>query len=223
MSLKLDDRLRACADFIREGKVLCDVGTDHAYLPTFLIKTGKISKALACDINEQPLMSAKATVTENGVFDNVTLRLCNGLDGVFENEFDDLVIAGMGGELIINILEACPYIKNEKYNIVLQPMSKVYDLRKWLTQNGFEITDEQAVRASGKIYTVMNVCYCKSQEKDEFYFHFGSLGKSDEPLAIEYCKKIKNALIKKANGILSADKNDKTALELIKIAEKYKF
>ena len=153
MNITLDERLFTCAEFVRENSVLADVGTDHAYLPAFLLKQGKIRFALCCDINEKPLESAKATVKEYGVANRVKLYLCDGLSGVEKDEFSDLVIAGMGGEMIIKILTDCPYIK-----------------------------DEKAAESNNKIYTVINAVFCgKAQNQDEKYYYFGEfLRKNDE-------------------------------------------
>ena len=139
------------AEYMRVGNFLWFYEESSAAFPDDLILNGKISKALACDINEKPLESAKSTVEENNVSDKVELRLCDGLCGVNDGEFTDLVIAGMGGELIVKILSACGYIKNEKYRLILQPMSKAYELRKYLCENGFEISDEKAAISNNKI------------------------------------------------------------------------
>ena len=220
MSIKLDERLSACAEFVREDAILADVGTDHAYLPTALILEGKIKKALACDVNEKPLKSASATVKENKIQDSVALRLCDGLCGIKSDEFSDLVIAGMGGELIINILSACSYIKDKRYNLVLQPMSKAYDLRVWLCQNGFEILDEKVAVQNKKIYTVINAQFNgKKQAEDESFYHFGKLKDKDDEKSKMYVEKIKTSLIKRANGILSADKTNREALKLLEICK----
>ncbi len=221
MKITLDERLSACANFVRENSVLADVGTDHAYLPAFLISNGKIKSALACDVNEKPLESAKQTVIDAGVVDKVTLRLCDGLCGVKKDEFTDLVVAGMGGELIIKILSDCPYIKSEKFNLVLQPMSKVYDFRKWLCENGFLIIDEKAAVANNKVYTVINAKFVGGNtQKDEVFYHFGKLlDKTDEKAKL-YIEKQKKSLVKRAKGILSSNAQDLEALEILAMLEK---
>lgn len=221
MNIKLDERLLACAQFVRENAKLADIGTDHAYLPVFLLKQGKICSALGCDINEKPLLRAKATVEAYGAYDKVELRLCDGLSGIEKAEFSDLVIAGMGGELIIKILSDCTYIKNEKYNLILQPMTKAYELRRWLTQNGFLIKDEKSAESNGKIYTVINAEFCEKNQKkyDEKYYYFGEFLKKNDENSQKYKQKIKNSLIKKANGILSSDSENKQAKALISLCE----
>ncbi len=220
MNLTLDERLSACAEFVRENSILADVGTDHAYLPSYLLQKGKIKSAVASDINEKPLESARQTVSECSVEDKVTLKLCGGLDGINEDEFSDLVIAGMGGEMIISILSDCPYIKSEKYNLVLQPMSKVYDVRKWLCENGFLIIDEKCAIANSKIYTVINAQFCNEKSnKDDLFYYFGKhLLKQDEKSKL-YVDKIKTSLVKKAKGMLLANSEDKCALDILKMLD----
>lgn len=220
MNITLDERLFTCAEFVRENSVLADVGTDHAYLPAFLLKQGKIRFALCCDINEKPLESAKATVEEYGVADGVKLYLCDGLSGVEKDEFSDLVIAGMGGEMIIKILTDCPYIKDEKYNLILQPMTKAYELRRFLCENGFLIKDEKAAESNNKIYTVINAVFCgKAQNQDEKYYYFGEFLRKNDEKSQKYKQKIKNSLIKKAKGILSADNENTQAKAIVSLCE----
>ena len=223
MNINLDERLLCCAEFVRENSVLADVGTDHAYLPTALILKGKIKAALGCDINEKPLSSAKQTIDEAEVSDKVKLRLCDGLCGVEKHEFTDVVIAGMGGELIIKILADCPYIKDEKYNLILQPMSKAYDLRKWLCENGFFVVEEKAAVANNKIYTVINAKFVgENTDADESFYHFGKLLFKDDEKSKMYVEKQKNSLEKRAKGILSADSENKIAKEILNMIKEIK-
>lgn len=220
LKITLDERLNTCAEFVRENAVLADVGTDHAYLPAFLILNGKIKSALACDINELPLKSAESTITENGINDKVKLRLCNGLCDVDKDEFADLVIAGMGGELIVNILSACNYIKNQKYRLILQPMSKAEILRKYLAENGFEIIDEKAAVSNKKVYTVICAEYCgKPYKANDEFLYFGKLLSKNDKNSTLYKEKIKRSLKKQANGILSADSENLYAKNLLSLLD----
>ncbi len=219
----LDERLFACAEFVRERSVLADIGTDHAYLPVSLILDGKIDFALACDINEKPLEKAKYTALKYNVFNKISFRLCDGLNAISKDEFSDLVIAGMGGEMIAKILCGCPYIKSEKYNLILQPMSKANVLRKFLCENGFEILQEKAVISNGKIYSVINAKFSRDIKKCDLLFEYlGALQKQNDENAIAYKKKIKHSLLKKAKGILSADSENEQAKMLLETAEKIK-
>lgn len=221
--IKLDERLNSCAEYVRNNSVVADIGTDHAYLPAALLLSGRIKKAIGCDINEKPLESAKQTVLKYNLSDKISLRLCNGLQGVNADEFDDLVIAGMGGEMIISILSDAEYIKNSKYRLILQPMSKAHLLRKFLCESGFCIIDETASVSSGKVYTVICAQFCgKVHNNDEYFYYVGALADKYTAEAALYRKKIKSAIQKQALGILSADKNSDYAKALLKTVEKIK-
>ncbi len=156
---KLGARLSACAEFVETGGVVADIGTDHAMLPVFLVESGKCVNAIASDIAQKPYESASAHVKENGLTDKISVRLGGGLEKVGPEEVSDIVIAGMGGELIAQILEAAQWTKSEKYNFVFQPMTKAALLRTWLMENGFEISKEKAVTESGRDYTIMKCRY----------------------------------------------------------------
>ena len=153
--LKPQGRLSLCADFVREGSRLADIGTDHGYLPISLCQSGKIPSALACDINPLPLRSAQENIARFGLSKKIQTRLSDGLKEVSSDEADDIVIAGMGGELIRDILIAAPWVKDGKKHLVLQPMTHHDDLIRWLYENGFAIERQAAVLDDGKYYTVL--------------------------------------------------------------------
>ena len=112
-------------------------GTDHAYLPAWLLQNGRIPSAIASDVREGPLSRARATARACGCFERMSFRLCDGLSGIAPEEVDALVIAGMGGETIANILEAAPWVKGKNFPIILQPMSTQAELRGWLCAMDF--------------------------------------------------------------------------------------
>jgi len=177
----LDNRLMLCASFVRQGCTLADIGTDHAYLPVWLIKNNVISKAIACDINEGPLKAGKADVEKHGLCDKITLRLSDGLENVSSHECDDIVIAGMGGELIARIIANCNWAKDTKKHFILQPMTKPEVLLQFLYENGFEILAQKACTSDKKHYTVMLVSYSgvvKSFGASDLYL--GKLDTSDD-------------------------------------------
>lgn len=177
----LDNRLRLCADFVRKGARLADIGTDHAYLPIWLVKNGIIKHALACDINEGPLSAGKADVDQYGLSDNITLRLSDGLKCVNADEADDIVIAGMGGELIAKILSGCKWAKRAHKHFILQPMTKCEVLIRFLYENGFEIISQRACECDKKHYTVM-LCHYTGHSDDisDSFCYMGKLDVADE-------------------------------------------
>lgn len=139
----LDDRLSLCAELVT-GKYICDIGTDHGYLPAELLLTGKCSRATAADINEKPLEAAAVTFEKYNVSDRARLVLSDGLKNVDVTDVTDIVIAGMGGELIARILEDGADKLSPEINLILQPMTKAPLLRKYLCSHGFEIVSERA-------------------------------------------------------------------------------
>lgn len=151
MSLRLDARLSSAAALVRGGR-LADVGTDHAFLPVALLLMGRIDFAVASDINKGPLARARKTVAEHGLSDKVELLLSDGLQGIEKYAPDDIAILGMGGELIASIIENAPWVKDGKYRLILQPMTRRDTLRQYLITHGFFIKDELMSRAEGRIY-----------------------------------------------------------------------
>lgn len=153
----LTNRLRACADLVRPNKRVGDIGTDHAYLIADLLKSGTCSFAVAADIGEGPLRSAKRTLEQEGVLSKVQLILSDGLAQIPADTVDDVVIAGMGGETIVHILENCPY--RQQLHLILQPQSKKAVLRQWLAENGFFGWNERTVQEDKFYYQVLDVYY----------------------------------------------------------------
>lgn len=178
---KLDGRLSVCADFVREGAKLADIGTDHAYLPVYLAANGKISSAVAADVRPMPLERGRENIEKYGVQNIVSARLSNGLNEISPEEADDIVIAGMGAELISDILENAPWVKNPDKHLILQPMTRAHILRKYLSDNSFEIICEKACEHGGKIYTVILAVYNKnSSTLSETECYIGKLNMCDE-------------------------------------------
>lgn len=154
--LALQPRLHLLARLVPEGCRLTDVGTDHGYLPVALLQQGRITAAIASDIGAEPLEHARRTAMQYGV-DGMDFRLCAGLSGVAPEETDVIVIAGMGGETIISILQDAPWTADGGHRLLLQPMTKATALRHWLAGNGYTFTDEHLVEDKGRIYPILCV------------------------------------------------------------------
>ena len=154
--LELTPRLMAIANQVPQGARLADVGTDHAYLPVYLLLKERITSAVASDVNEGPLERGRETARIYGVEESkISLRICDGLAGVAAHEVDTVAICGMGGELISRILEAAPWTRDAL--LLLQPMSSQPELRQWLMANGYAIQREQVVKEGEKYYVILNV------------------------------------------------------------------
>lgn len=186
----LDDRLAACASFVRQGSRIADIGTDHAYLPVWLAKQGRIKSALAADIRPMPLERGAENIKKYDCENIVSTRLSNGLQEISSDEVDDVVIAGMGGELIADIIGKAEWLKDSERRLILQPMTKAHVLRKYLAENGFEIISEKACKHGGKNYTVIFAAYKGSPiECTEAFHYIGKLDPKDE-LAHEYVEQV---------------------------------
>lgn len=154
--LELSKRLSLIANFVNEGSSVCDVGTDHGYLPAFLYLSGKTKNVIATDINEKPLQSAQKNLEKLGAY-GVKLVLCDGLSGVEQENIDTVIIAGMGGEVISGIIQRAAFLKDRTKTLILQPTTAAKELRLFLAQNGFTVEREQALQENEKIYSVMLV------------------------------------------------------------------
>lgn len=188
--MKLSKRLQTIADFVKKDAVVADIGTDHAHIPIYLIKNNIISKAYACDINKGPLEKAKENINYYGV-KNIELRLSNGLEKLKTDEADTVIIAGMGGELITDILEKGRRFFESKRKFILSPHTKIDEVRKFLLSNGFEITKEDMCIDEGKFYTVMEVKYTENKEMySEAELLYGKyLIENKHPVLLRFLKK----------------------------------
>ena len=155
--LQLQPRLQCIASLVPKGARLADIGTDHGYLPVYLLQEGTIGHAIASDINALPLAHARATAGEYGVTEKIDFRLCPGLAKLRPEECDTVAIAGMGGETIISILQDAPWTADGQHRLLLQPMTKAAALRHWLADNGYTFTDEHLVEDKGRIYPILCV------------------------------------------------------------------
>lgn len=179
--INLDERLEMCASLVRKSARLVDVGCDHAYLSISLLKSGKADFAIASDINEMPLRSGKENASKYGV-KNIDFRLGSGLEAVkAEDKITDVVIAGMGGEIISEIIGSSELTKDKNLNLVLQPMTKSEELISYLYKNGFEISSQKCVISKGKCYTIISASYTgKDIKTDEIFPYIGKLDLKDE-------------------------------------------
>lgn len=158
MKLPISDRLLACAGFVAPGDRVADIGCDHGYLSIHLLLNGIAKSAIASDVREQPLLSAVRNAEKYGVRDQMEFYLSDGVRNI-PRDFDTMVCAGMGADTMISILEAAPWLQSTKYRLILQCQSKTPMLRRYLSENGWRITEESVLRDGRFLYTVMEVYY----------------------------------------------------------------
>ncbi len=178
--INIGPRLLCAASMVRCRSKIVDIGTDHAYLPSYLILNGKAEDVLACDIGLMPLKNAEKTVNKFCLHENIKLRISDGLKSVSPDEADEIIICGMGGNLIVDILSAAPWIKRESIHLILQPMTHSEDVRYFLCNNGFEIDNEIFVTDNKKVYCCISAIYTGSVASiDPGFCYFGFLPESN--------------------------------------------
>ncbi len=152
--LKLSKRLQAIADLIPAGSHVADIGTDHGYIPVWLAQQGRFGRLAAADINRGPLEHAKQTAAQYGVTGHIQFALCNGLQFDGCEQYNSVIIAGMGGELVMSIIGAATWTKNGT-TLILQPNSKIAELVEWLNDNGYVIINTKLTKDAGKLYQIL--------------------------------------------------------------------
>lgn len=201
MKLPLSNRLRACCDFVRPGDRVADVGCDHGYLGIYLLSHGIARSVIASDINEMPLESARHNASKYGVADRMSFHLCSGVRHLPHN-FDALVLAGMGADTIMSILNDAPWLRDEKYRMILQCQSKRSELRRYLHRHGYAILRETLAQDGKFLYPVMEVAYDPTIEMTEAdYYITPALRRSGSPLLADFLDHVISGMQKSVNGL----------------------
>jgi tRNA (adenine22-N1)-methyltransferase len=220
MAQNLTPRLKAAASLVRGGGILADIGTDHGYLPIYLVETGKISKAIAADIGKMPLENARKSVEFNGLSDKISLRLSDGLRSFSPDDADEFVFAGMGGTLIAEKLSETQWIKNEKYHFVFQPQSRAEELRQFLYENGFQIEEEMATHEGRRVYIAFSAFY--NGENTEYSYADCFLGKLlPTEDAKNHIKKQISRLSDRYSSATLSEEESKTLFETIETLKEF--
>lgn len=212
--MELTPRLQIIANQVPQGTRLADVGTDHGFLPVWLLLNGRIDQAIAADLREGPLNRSKETAQHSGVAEKISFRLCDGLSAIAPEEVDTVAIAGMGGETIASILGAAPWTRNGKL-LLLQPMTGFAQLRRWLQDNGYTIVNEQIVREGKKLYSIWN-----ARGGDMLPLLPAELWagrQSHDPLRGEYLALIKGKAKKALSGQQAASAPNEAVIEELKV------
>ncbi len=192
----ISKRLLTVAGFVTRGYVAADIGTDHGYVPIYLVKNHICPQAYAMDINEGPLKAARENIKREGLAQQITVCLSDGMEKLRPGQADSVIISGMGGELIVQIL------RNSKVNdtvkeFILSPQKNPEVLRRYLWQNHFCVVDETMLKDSGKYYTVMKVVHGKERPYDETELIYGrKLIEHKDNVLMEYLTKQEKQFLK---------------------------
>ena len=170
--MEISQRLRIVGDFVTQ-KTVADIGTDHAYVPIYLHKKGNIEKVIACDINEKPLQKAQQNIKLHHAENKIITRLGNGLQPLQPYEVDSIVISGMGGMLMIELMEQSLNIIKTIKELILCPHLDVTAVRKYLHNIGYVITDEKMIQECGNFYTILRAIPGKQKYDKEIEYIFG--------------------------------------------------
>lgn len=204
MNIVLTERLRTAAELVRCSRKTVDVGTDHGYLPAFLVMGGITDNVTAADIGKGPLENAEKTIAKYSLEGKIDTCLSDGLEKI-SHDTQEIIICGMGGTLIAEILGKAEWIKHDEIHLILQPMTHSYDVRKFLSENGFYIDTEKFCTDTGRDYVVISAFYDgKDNSRDDFYYYFGDVVTGDSGSELGYIKKQIYYIKSRYEGLMTA-------------------
>ncbi len=209
MEFKLNKRLKCASSFVEKGARVADIGCDHAYLPIYLIKENMAKEVIACDINEGPCDTARENIRQNGLDGVIKVKRTDGLKGLEEFAPDNIVICGMGGDLIYRIVSESEYTREKRPLLILQPMTKVSELRSSILESGYNI-EKEALVYDDRLYEIIVCRYDgKKRQWSDTELLTGKYMKKDE-VYINHLNKI----IKQYSAIIEG--KNKAGLDIVK-------
>lgn len=221
--MKLSKRLKTIASLVSAGSIAADIGTDHGYVPIFLVSEGISPSAYAMDVRTGPLERAAEHVRDCGLEEKITLRLSDGLEKLQPGEADTIIIAGMGGELICRILEEGRHVWESTEHLILSPQSELSAVRHYLEENGFAIVQEKMLKEEGKYYVVMEVGHGRMKFTRPCDYEFGrDLIEKRDPVLAEFLKQEK-ALFAEILTSLPEQASESTEKRKKELAEKIRW
>ncbi|MBQ8599488.1 MAG: SAM-dependent methyltransferase [Oscillospiraceae bacterium] len=219
--LDLDERLKLAASFVRPGAVFADVGCDHGRLSVYLMQQQGAKRGFACDIRPQPLEKARQLIARKGLSEQITPVLTDGLVGMEGRGITDVIVAGIGGEVLAHVVEEAPFLKDPAVRIILQPQSKEHILRKTLCRLGYRIEEEHCVHSGRFLYTVMVVSYCgREWEADDFFAYTGLLTCDPDENKKEKLRRTAATLREIAANLKNSPEKQQEYIQLEELAER---
>lgn len=222
--IRISDRLRIVAHMCDKGAVVADIGTDHGYLPIYLVQEGIAPSAIAMDLRKGPLEKAKKHICDNCLEDRIQTRLSDGLEKLSKNEADIITICGMGGRLIADIVTKGKNVITQNTILVVSPQSEVGEFRHFLVSQGFEIEDEQMLKEDGKYYFIIKCrkseeSVCSEFSETQYQYGWKLLDSKDKTL-YEYLIKEKETNEGISNSIKKDESNPTVKLRLQQLSQK---
>ncbi|MCL2446628.1 MAG: class I SAM-dependent methyltransferase [Oscillospiraceae bacterium] len=160
---QLSPRLRMVAELVPPGSTVADIGTDHAWLPVYLVQQGICPRVIAADVADGPLENAAKTIARAGLHEQIELRQSDGFSRFAATDAMCWVLAGMGGTLMARLLSAAPWLRTPGTVLVVQPQSRANELLDWLHENNFHIQQELVCRDNHRTYTALRAVYSSSR------------------------------------------------------------
>lgn len=220
--MQISKRLQAVSDMVASGSCLADVGTDHGYIPIYLVEEKRIPSAIAMDINRGPLSRARENIERNGLSDQIETRLSDGLDALLPGEADTIVIAGMGGPLAVEILKRGRAVLESCRDLILQPQSEIWTVRRYLDENGWRIRRENMILEEGKYYPMLLASRGNSEALDIVKLFYGPrLLEKRHPVLLDYLKKEREKLreVREKLSVSGSEKAAERKREIQKLQE----
>lgn len=183
--MEISERLRTVASFVKTSRTIADIGTDHAYIPIYLYNEGLIDWAIACDVNREPVRRAECNINMYHLGSRIETRLGDGLNPLKKGETEGVIIAGMGGMLMIEILDECRDKTDSIQELVLQPQTDIDSVRRYLHTMGFRIDSEKMVYEDGIYYTVLRAVHGREKYDREIDYLFGKINIENKSIILK--------------------------------------
>ena len=220
--IQLSERLTAVSSMVTPGNRLADVGTDHGYIPIFLCGQERIPSAVAMDIRKGPLSRAREHIIKYGMEERIQTRLSDGVEALLPGEADCVVIAGMGGGLVQKILSEGAEVLQTVSELVLQPQSEIAEVRLYLQEHGYQITEEKMVLEDGKYYPMMHVIHGHMEPLTDIELRYGRfLLEEKHPILAEFLEKERKNLeaIQENLAQITSEKGEIRKQEVAKLVD----
>ena len=218
MAIRLSNRLSALASLVSKGHRLADIGTDHGYIPIYLCQKDVIPSAIAMDIGKGPLQQATAHIKQQGLSGRIETRLSDGLTALQPGEADTILIAGMGGGLVMKILSEGTHALTGREELILQPQSEIAQVRTYLRTHGFQILEEEMILEDGKYYPMMKVVQGAAPDREDA---FGPvLLQKKHPVLLEWLQRELRTVDTVCRQLAAQPENERITVRMVQVQEK---
>lgn len=222
--IELSKRMQSVADMIQPCDAVGDIGCDHAFVSIYLVEQHRAKRVIASDVRRGPITIAKRNIEAMNLSDQIEIRMGDGLDTIVPGEVNAVVLAGMGGMLMIDILERGEEVVTRCDQLVLQPQSDIEKVRRYLAEKGYHLADEQMLIDAGKYYNLLDVRVHEMVQKDEYdcskladdwcYMYGGSLLRKKDPVLRSWLVKRRDTTVGLINSL--SGKNTENAAKRLK-------